>query len=254
VSAAGVVQITAATIYGAMHGMETFSQLVLFDFDQAQHTLALAPWAISDSPRYPHRGLMIDTSRHWQPPAAIKRIIDSLTYAKLNVLHWHIVDQQSFPFESKTYPKLWEGAWSFLERYSQLDIQDVVEYARMRGVRVMVEFDMPGHAGSWCVGYPEVCPSPTCTMPLNPASPATFELIESMLGECTGKTPLAGLFPESMIHLGGDEVKTKCWSKTPSVAAWLAKNNYTADQGYGYFVNRTAHLAVSQGTNPKPNS
>jgi hypothetical protein len=164
----------------------------------------------------------------------------------------HMSDSQSFPFESKTHPKLWEAAWSVQERFSQLDVrghclsdphqstsillggrlcplsfthpvgptagllllllllslpplqvQDVVEFARMHGVRVMVEWDTPGHAASWCKGYPEVCPSTSCTQPLNPATPATFELIESLLGECTGKKQLAGLFPESMSHLGG---------------------------------------------------
>lgn len=110
--------------------------------------------------------------------------------------------------------------------------------------------DMPGHAASWCEGYPSVCPSPTCAQPLNPASPDTFELITALLGECTGKAPLGGLFPESMIHLGGDEVNTNCWTKSPSVAAWLTARNMTADQGYGYFVNRTAHIAAAQGRRP----
>ena len=176
---------------------------------------------------------------------------------------------------------------------------------------------MPGHAGSWCKGYPEVCPSPTCTQPLNPASPATFELITAMLGEITGMKTFAGLFPETMvsgiapllfiqkalsrvvgacrasglawrvlvlsvtdgscsfafavccwslarspvgcdvhlthqpqIHLGGDEVNTKCWTKEPSIMAWLQARNLTTDGGYGYFVNKTAHIAVAQGRRP----
>jgi hexosaminidase len=109
---------------------------------------------------------------------------------------------------------------------------------------------MPGHAASWCKGYPSVCPSPTCAQPLNPASPDTFELITALLGECTGKAPLGGLFPESMIHLGGDEVNTGCWTKSPAVAAWLTARNMTADQGYGFFVNRTAHIAAAQGRRP----
>jgi hypothetical protein len=195
----GAIAIKAQTIYGALHGLETLSQLVVYDFDQQQHTLPLAPWSITDAPRFAHRGLMIDTSRHFETLSTIKRLITSLTFSKVNVLHWHMSDSQSFPFESKTHPKLWEASWSVQERYSQLDIADVIEFARMRGVRVMVEFDMPGHAGSWCKGYPEVCPSPTCTQPLNPASPATFELITAMLGEVTGMKTLAGLFPETMV-------------------------------------------------------
>ena len=113
-------------------------------------------------------------------------------------------------------------------RYTQLDISDIVEYARMRAVRVMVEFDMPGHAASWCQGYPEVCPSAKCSKPLNVANPATFALIESVLGECTGGAQYKGLFPETMIHLGGDEVNTKCWTQVPKVAQWLSDRNLTA--------------------------
>ena len=92
---------------------------------------------------------MVDTARHYEPLAAVRAIVDSLSYAKLNVLHWHMVDIQSFPFESKSSPRLWEGAYAPSQRYTQADVAVVVEHARLRGVRVIVEFDMPGHAGSW---------------------------------------------------------------------------------------------------------
>lgn len=195
-------------------------------------------------------------ARHFQTLASIRTMIDSLPYAKLNVLHWHMSDTQSYPFQSKSYPKLWDGAWSEQERYIQADIADVVEYARLRGVRVLVEFDMPGHAGSWCKGYPDICPSPTCTQPLNVANNATFTLIEAVLNECTGGVvnkpgkPSPGLFKSNMIHLGGDEVDTSCWASTPSVAAWLKEQNMTPDQGYAYFVKRVAAIASSQGHRP----
>ena len=252
----GSAKLDAATIYGAMHGLETLSQLVVFDFETQAYTLgAGTPISIDDAPRFPHRGLMIDTARHFETLAAIRSMVDSLPYAKVNVLHWHMVDSQSYPFQSKTYPKLWDGAYSDQERYTQADIAAVVEYARLRGVRVMVEFDMPGHAGSWCKGNPEVCPSASCREPLNVAADATWKLIESVLGECTGGKASApgkpsGLFPDNFLHLGGDEVNTNCWTKTPSVKSWLDARNYTADQGYAYFVNRTAAIALSQGRRP----
>merc|ERR1740117_2326486 len=191
---------------------------------------------------------MIDTARHFQPLASIRKIVDSLPYAKLNVLHWHMSDTQSYPFQVKSYPKLWDASWSKQERYMQADIADMVEYARMRGVRVMVEFDMPGHAGSWCTGYPEVCPSATCNQPLNVANNATFDLITSVLKECTGgkastKGNPSGLFPDNFIHLGGDEVRTDCWTKTPAIKAWLDKQGMSADDGYAYFVKRAANIA-----------
>lgn len=115
---------------------------------------------------------------------------------------------------------------------------------------------MPGHAGSWCVGYPEVCPSTTCNQPLNVANDATFDLITCLLMECTGGKasapgkPSPGLFKDNFIHLGGDEVNTACWSSTPSVAAWLKQHNMTADQGYAYFVKRVAAIAFDQGHRP----
>ena len=97
-------------MYGALRGLETFSQLVTFDFTSERYVIAGCPWSISDAPRFAHRGLMIDTARHYQPLASIRAIVDSIVYAKLNVLHWHLVDSQSFPFHSETNPKLWQGA------------------------------------------------------------------------------------------------------------------------------------------------
>ena len=117
------------------------------------------------------------------------------------------------------------------------------------------QFDMPGHAASWCKGYPEVCPSSTCTQPLNVATNQTFDLITQLLGECTGnkastKGSPSGLFPDNFIHLGGDEVNTECWSKTPAIKAWLDKQGMTADDGYAYFVKRVAEIAIAQGRRP----
>ena len=247
--------ISAPTVYGALRGLETLSQLVQFNFSTGSYLIPGAPWRISDEPRFPHRGLMIDTSRHFETLATIRKVVDSLPYAKINVLHWHMSDSQSFPLQSTSAPRLWMGAYSPQERYTQADVASIVEHARLRGVRVMVEFDMPGHAGSWCKGYPAVCPSPSCTQPLNVASNATFELITNLLLEMTGgklSTPGApsGLFPEGLLHLGGDEVNTACWTSSPSISAWLAARSMTADDGYAYFVKRAATIAIEQGRRP----
>lgn len=119
----------------------------------------------------------------------------------------------------------------------------------------MVEFDMPGHASSWCRGYPDVCPSPTCTQPLNVATNATFDLITGLLREMTGgkaSTPAApsGLFPDNFLHLGGDEVDTSCWTQSPQIVQWLSERGMSADDGYAYFVRRAADIAMSQGRRP----
>ena len=154
--------LTSATVYGALHGLETFSQLVRFNFSSGGYYIPGSPWAISDAPRFPHRGLMVDTSRHFQTLASLRRVVDSLPYAKVNTLHWHMSDAQSFPLESKTAPRLWRGAYSPQERYTQADVAAVVEYARLRGVRVMVEFDVgpprdsPPPASRPCLLFPEL--------------------------------------------------------------------------------------------------
>jgi hexosaminidase len=238
-----------------MRALETFSQLVAFDFDAGIYSIRQTPISVQDAPRFPHRGLMIDTSRHYQPLPALRALIDSLPYAKLNVLHWHVSDTQSFPLEVRSHPRLWTAAFTPAERYTQADVAAVVEYARARGVRVMVEFDMPGHAQSWCVGYPEVCPSSTCTTPLNVARNATFDFVATLLAEMTGgrrSQPNApsGLFPDTFLHLGGDEVNTTCWGKSPEIAAWMAAHNLTEDGAYAYFVGRASDIAIAQGRRP----
>jgi hexosaminidase len=121
-----------------------------------------------------------------------------------------------------------------------------VEYGRARGVKIMIEFDIPGHAASWCTGYPEICPSPSCLEPLNPASELTFEIIESLMKECTTPSALTptSLFPYSLFHLGGDEVQYWCWSSTPEVMAWALKQGYNSTEDiYKYFLDRAASLA-----------
>eukprot|EP00940_MAST-03C_sp_MAST-3C-sp2_P000220 g220.t1 len=239
--------IQANTVWGALRGLETFSQLVTFDFDAEKYEIKNSSVAIFDFPRFPHRGLMIDSARHYETLEAIRGIIDSLPYAKINTLHWHMSDTQSFPFQSFAYPKLWEASWSPEERYTQADVSAIVEYARMRGVRTYVEFDVPGHAGSWCKGYPEICPSPTCTQPLNVANNKTFDVIDGLLEESSGKN---GLFKDEFVHLGGDEVDTSCWTKSSSIRRWLSQRNMTADDGYAYFAKRAADIAISKGRRP----
>lgn len=287
--------LKAQTVYGALHGLESFAQLVSFDYDtmlgsigeedeqeafanleneeQAKeeeldmqreergasplvavarqryrrlfstttsspspslspYVLPNAPLLLQDSPRFPWRGLMIDTGRHFLSLPHINRLLDSMAAAKLNVLHWHLVDSQSFSLQSFFYPKLWRASFSKAERYLQSDVAAVVEHARLRGIRVMAELDVPGHAASWCEGGREgcrtICPSPQCLEPLDPSQDATFELLEGLLQELTGGREgkreggwEEGLFPFEFFHLGGDEVDPRCWSETPRVVEWM---------------------------------
>ncbi|KAL5231834.1 hypothetical protein ABZP36_030610 [Zizania latifolia] len=234
-------QIEAQTVFGALHALETFSQLCNFDFSSRLIELHSAPWTITDMPRFPYRGLLIDTSRHYIPVPVIKSVIDSMTYSKLNVLHWHIVDEQSFPIEIPSYPKLWNGAYSYSERYTMDDAIDIVQYAEKRGVNVLAEIDVPGHALSWGVGYPSLWPSATCKEPLDVSNNFTFQLINGILSD------FSKVFKFKFVHLGGDEVNTNCWTSTPHIKAWLTQYGMNASDAYRYFVLKAQEIAKSHG-------
>ncbi|RYG43756.1 hypothetical protein EON67_12550, partial [archaeon] len=142
----GTATLTANTVYGALHGLERFSQLV----DWVTSTQYIAPARfVQDAPRFPHRGVLIDTARHFLDKTTIFAFIDAMAYNFMNVLHWHIVDDQSFPFYSATFPSLsGEGAYNApatTHVYTPADVQAIIAYAQDRGVMVMPEFDTPGH-------------------------------------------------------------------------------------------------------------
>ncbi|KAI5061539.1 hypothetical protein GOP47_0024044 [Adiantum capillus-veneris] len=179
-----------------------------------------------------------------RPPRVIKEVIDAMSYAKLNVLHWHIVDTQSFPLEIPSYPKLWEGSFSPWERYTMDDAQDIVEYARKRGVNVMPELDVPGHAASWGVGYPQLWPSANCTQPLDVTRNFTFRLIDGIISD------FAKVFRFDFVHMGGDEVNTSCWTETPRIEKWLREKNYSGFDAYKQFVLQAESVSAARGYTP----
>lgn len=150
-----------------------------------------------------------------------------MVYNKLNVFHWHIVDDHSFPYESKIFPELSEqGAFKKDLVYSQNDIQSVIEYARLRGIRVVAEFDTPGHTRSWGISHPEILTS--CggeyegkLGPINPIVNETYDFMRKLLKE------VGEVFPDQYIHLGGDEVGFECWESNPNITQYLKENNIT---------------------------
>ncbi|XP_052197626.1 beta-hexosaminidase 3 [Diospyros lotus] len=233
--------LEAQTVYGALHGLQTFSQLCHFNSTTRVLELHQVPWNIIDQPRFSYRGLLIDTSRHYQPLPMIKKVIDSMVYSKLNVLHWHIVDSQSFPLEIPSYPKLWNGAYSISERYTMADAAEIVSYAQRRGINVLAEIDVPGHALSWGTGYPALWPSKDCQQPLDVSNEFTFKVIDGILSD------FSKIFKFKFIHLGGDEVDTSCWGLTPHVRSWLKKHGLNESEAYQYFVLRAQKIAISHG-------
>ncbi|KAI3937975.1 hypothetical protein MKX01_027902 [Papaver californicum] len=209
--------IEANTVFGALRGLETFSQLCSFNYGTKSVQVYKAPWYIQDEPKFVFRGLLLDTSRHFLPINVIKQVIESMSYAKLNVLHWHIIDEQSFPVEVPSYPYLWKGSYTKFERYTVEDAYDIVDFAKMRGINVMAEIDVPGHAESWGSGYPELWPSETCREPLDVAKNFTFDVVSGILAD------MRKIFPFELFHLGSDEVNTDCWCSTPHVKQWYRK-------------------------------
>lgn len=234
--------LTANTVYGALRGIETFSQLIL---EYSDNKLYLHECEITDTPYFKHRGILYDTSRHYLPVSLLKTHIDVMAWNKFNVFHWHIVDIQSFPYVSSTFPNLsTQGAYSPRHVYSKSDVQEVTTYANMRGIRVMVEFDTPGHTSSWGKGQPGLltaCYSngePDGTYgPINAISEVTWPFLTSLFKEIVSD------FDYDYIHLGGDEVSFNCWKSNPDIQLWMIENGYTDYAKFEeYYMGRLIQL------------
>jgi hexosaminidase len=234
-STATSIRIEAATPVGALHAMETLLQLV-----QASGSSYVIPSVtIQDSPRFRWRGLMIDCGRHFEPIEVLKRNIDAMAAVKLNVFHWHLTEDQGFRIESKRFPKLTEKGSDGLF-YTQEQAHDLVAYARERGIRVVPEFEMPGHSVAWLVAYPELNSGSQPTgirrefgvsdYVLDPTRPETYKFIDSFLTEMTT------IFPDEYIHIGGDEAPAPDWKKNPRILAFMkAHDLHDNDALQAYF-------------------
>jgi len=234
--------ITANTIWGAMHGLQTFAQLVVWS--GGNYTIPSVPINVQDYPRFGWRGLLVDTARHFLDVPTLKRQIDALSASKMNVLHWHAVDAESFPMSSASEPMLVKGAYNQRKaKYSLQDMQSVVAYAKARGVRVVVEFDVPGHSASWGVGIPEIvarCPAYAHNInniPLNPTLDKTWSVLKNLFSE------MITIFTDQYFHTGGDEVVTGCFENDPSILSWMhAHGMQRGTQLYAYFEQKLAQL------------
>lgn len=213
-------KITANNTVGAMRGLETFLQLLEGDKDGFYFPNV----SINDKPRFVWRGLMIDSARHFMPLEVIKRNLDAMAAVKLNVLHWHLTEDQGFRVETKKYPELAEMG-SDGNYYTQEQIREIIKYAADRGIRVMPEFDMPGHATAWLVSHPEIGSAPgpykierdpgIFDPTLDPTNEKTYEILESFFAE------MSALFPDKYMHIGGDENEGKHWAANPKIQAFM---------------------------------
>src|SRR5579871_6719761 len=237
--------ITAPNPLGAMHGLQTFLQLVAITPDG----FAAPAVTIDDSPRFPWRGLMIDASRHFQPVDVIERNLDGMEAVKLNVLHWHLSDNQGFRAESKTFPLLTEKGSNGLY-YTQEQMREVIAYARDRGIRVVPEFDMPCHTTAWFVGYPQLASGKgpyqietkwgVMDPAMDPSRDSTFEFINKLIGEMTT------IFPDAYFHIGGDECNGKEWDANPRIQSFMHAHNLKDNAALqSYFTARVQKLVAA---------
>jgi hexosaminidase len=238
-------QLTAPTPLGALHGLQTFLQLV----DLTPDGFAVPVVSIQDKPRFPWRGLMIDVSRHFIPLDVLKRNLDGMAAAKLNVLHWHLSDNQGFRVESKKFPKLQEMGSDGLY-YTQDEIRDLIAYAHERGIRVVPEFDIPGHSTAWLVGYPELASAPgpyeierrwgVFDPTMDPTQEKTYKFLDEFIGE------MARLFPDHYFHIGGDEVSGKQWNANPQIQQFMRGHGLKNNQELQAWFNGRVQQLVSK--------
>jgi hexosaminidase len=236
----GSIKLTAIEVWGVIRGLETTAQL-LFQSEYGEKYIPCVE--VADSPRFIHRGFLLDSSRHFLPLNIIKEHLDAMAMTKMNVLHWHIVDDQAFPYESRAFPDMsLKGSYNpYTQVYSQIDVADVIEYARRLGIRVIPEFDTPGHTQSWGPGVPDLltqCYSqdrPDGTFgPIDPTKNTTYLFLEKFMSE------QSSVFPDNYLHLGGDEVEFGCWKSNPDVTAFMKAMGIEGDYAKleQYYMNQ----------------
>jgi hexosaminidase len=239
--------LRAATVVGAMHGLATLEQLV-----QSDATGQFVPAvSIQDTARFRWRGLMIDCARHFISVEVLKHTLDGMAAVKLNVFHWHLSEDQGFRIESKAFPKLTELGSDGLF-YTQEQAREIVAYARDRGIRVVPEFDMPGHTSAWFVGYPDLASAPgpfhierkfgVFDPVMDPTRESTYKFLDTFIGE------MAAIFPDHFMHIGGDENNGAEWKANLRIQDFMREHNLKDTAALqNYFNQRLLKLLERHG-------
>jgi hexosaminidase len=238
-------RLMAQTSVGAIRGMETFIQLVELDTDG----FYVPAMRIQDEPRFPWRGILIDVCRHWIPLDVIKRNLDAMAAVKLNVLHWHLSEDQGFRIECRSFPLLHEMG-SDGDFYTQEQIKEIVAYAADRGISIVPEFDMPGHTTAWFVGYPELA---SVAGPyrierhygvfdpcMDPTQEDVYAFLDTFFGEMTA------LFPDAYFHIGGDEVNGNHWNSNLDIEAFKIKNGMKDNHDLQAYFNKRVQALLNK--------
>ena len=240
-------RLHAATVVGAMRGLETLQQLI--QSDAAGYFVPVV--SIRDTPRFRWRGLMIDCGRHFIPIEVLKRTLDGMAAVKFNVFHWHLSEDQGFRMESKVFPKL-TGLGSDGLFYTQEQAREILAYARDRGIRVVPEFDMPGHTTAWFVGYPDLASAPgpfhierefgVFDPVMDPTRESTYKFLDTFIAE------MAAIFPDHFLHIGGDENNGVEWKASPRIQSFMREHNLKDTAALqNYFNQRLLKLLEKHG-------
>ncbi|KAI8368820.1 glycoside hydrolase superfamily [Choanephora cucurbitarum] len=248
----GYALLKAKTWVGALRALETFSQLVTME----KKSLVVHTIRIKDSPTYPHRGLLLDTSRNFFPVKHILKTIEAMSFNKMNVLHWHATDSQSWPLYFKSHPELSQkGAYSPKETYSPQDVSRIIQFAKERGVRVMLEIDMPAHTASIVESHPDyiLCSNEFWAAyaaeppagQLDPLSQDAFKLVKDIVKEATD------IFPDHFYHIGGDEINTGCWELSHKIKEYTKQHNITTKELWFEWENKLLDYVI-QTLNKRP--
>ncbi|WP_052631163.1 beta-N-acetylhexosaminidase [Pseudoxanthomonas suwonensis] len=238
--AAGGIDVRARSELGVLRALATLRQML----QGHDGGWSLPAATIRDRPRFPWRGVMVDTARHFMTLETLKRQIDAMEQVKLNVLHLHLSDNEGFRVESLAFPKLTAGEHG--QYYTQAQVRELVAYAAERGVRVVPEFDVPGHAGAIVRAYPQYgsadTPASRFGAVLDPSNPDTYAFLETLFGE------MAALFPDPYFHAGGDEVGGEDWASNPRIQAYMAAHGLEDKEALqGHFMTRVHGIVDGLG-------
>jgi hexosaminidase len=256
---ASSIEIDAASDAGLLYGAATLFQLATQQAGPAA-AIDIPAVTIDDAPRFAWRGLMLDSVRHFQPPKTVKQLIDAMAWHKLNVLHWHLADDQGWRIEIQKYPRLTSvGAWRTNARerhyggyYTKAEIRDIVAYAKDRDITIVPEVEMPGHALAAIAAYPKM--GSTRRVPKGPSGDwgifpylynvdeATFAVLEDVL------TEVMDLFPSPYVHIGGDEAPKDQWEASASVKRRMKALGIADTKALqGYFTDRIGRFLSKHG-------
>ncbi|MHC5053777.1 MAG: beta-N-acetylhexosaminidase [Planctomycetota bacterium] len=273
VTSAGVV-VRAPGRSGLVYGGSTLRQLLpveIFGKEPARGTeWKIAPVEIVDAPRFAWRAFMLDESRYFKGEGVVRDLLDEMALLKLNVFHWHLVDDQGWRLEIKRYPKLTEvgskrrqsqiGGWRSEKRdgtphggfYTQAQVREIVRYADERGITIVPEIEMPGHATAAIASYPELGTTrepvevperfgkhPHC---FNAADENVYKMLSEILDE------VVALFPSEVVHIGGDEVRFGHWSESKEIRALMEREGMRRIHDVQtYFTNRISRIVEKKG-------